>query len=80
MSDADNRRITLDGFSEIDSFVASYMLGRVNRPDWTVAIASPTEQVTSMNGVTVKGQMRLGDLPDADAVIVGSGMRTRSDC
>jgi transcriptional regulator GlxA family with amidase domain len=69
--------VTLDGFNEIDSFVASYMLGRVDRPDWSVAIASPTPQVTSMNGVTVSAQMSLQELPEADAVIVGSGMRTR---
>jgi transcriptional regulator GlxA family with amidase domain len=69
--------VTLDGFNEIDSFVASYMLGRVDRPDWSVAIASPTPHVTSMNGVTVQAQMSLDELPNMDAVIVGSGMRTR---
>ena len=53
------------------------MLGRVARPDWNVAIASPTPQVTSMNGVTVSRQMDMADLGHADAVIVGSGMRTR---
>jgi transcriptional regulator GlxA family with amidase domain len=70
--------VTLDGFNEIDSFVASYMLGRVGRPSWTVAIASPTPQVTSMNGVTVTAHMSLDDLPMADAVILGSGMKTRA--
>ncbi|MCU1593154.1 MAG: peptidase family protein [Frankiales bacterium] len=69
--------VTLDGFNEIDSFVASYMLSRVDRPDWSVSIASPTPQVTSMNGVTVQSQMSLEDLPDADAVLVGSGSKTR---
>lgn len=69
--------VTLDGFNEIDSFVASYMLGRVNRPDWTVAIASPSPRVTSMNGVTIHAQMSLDALPEADAVIVGSGAKTR---
>jgi transcriptional regulator GlxA family with amidase domain len=69
--------VTLDGFNEIDSFVASYMLGRVARPEWSVAIASPTKQVTSMNGVTVLAQMSLDELPHADAVILGSGMKTR---
>jgi transcriptional regulator GlxA family with amidase domain len=69
--------VTLNGFNEIDSFVASYMLSRVDRPDWTVAIASPTPTVTSMNGVTVSAQMSLGDLASMDAVIVGSGMKTR---
>jgi len=57
--------------------VAAYMLGRVDRSDWSVAIASPTPQVTSMNGLTVTAQMTLDELPDADAVIVGSGRRTR---
>jgi transcriptional regulator GlxA family with amidase domain len=69
--------VTLDGFNEIDSFVASYMLSRVDRQDWTVAIASPTPTVTSMNGVTISAQMSLGDLASMDAVIVGSGMKTR---
>ena len=69
--------VTLDGFNEIDSFVASYMLGRVNRPDWNVAIACPAAQVTSMNGVTVHAQMSLDDLTSADAVIIGSGGKTR---
>jgi transcriptional regulator GlxA family with amidase domain len=68
--------VTLDGFNEIDSFVASSMLGRVG-PDWSVSLASPMPQVTSMNGVTVTTQLTLDDLPRADAVIVGSGMRTR---
>jgi len=70
--------VTLDGFNEIDSFIASYMLGRVDRPDWSVAIASPTPQVTSMNGVTVIAQMSLDELPEMDAVLVGSGSKTRA--
>ena len=69
--------VTLDGFNEVDSFVASYVLGRVQQPDWSVAIASPTPKVTSMNGVTIEAQMSLDDLPQMDAVIVGSGSRTR---
>lgn len=69
--------VTLDGFNEIDSFVASYMLARVDRPGWSVSIASPTPQVTSMNGVTIQSQMSLDDLPEMDAVLVGSGSLTR---
>ena len=70
--------VTLDGFNEIDSFVASYMLGRVAQPEWTVAIASPTAQVTSMSGVTITAQMPLDELKSADAVILGSGSKTRT--
>lgn len=69
--------VTLDGFNEVDSFLASHMLGRVNRPDWNVAIACPTPLVTSMNGLTVHAQMSLDDLAATDAVIIGSGARTR---
>lgn len=69
--------VTLDGFNELDSFVASTILGRVQQPDWTVAIASPTPQVTSMNGVTIHAQMSLDEIDHADAVIVGSGVKTR---
>ena len=69
--------VTLDGFNEIDSFVALNMLGRVRRPGWSVAIASPTPQVTSMNGVTIAAQISLSDLVERDAVILGSGRRTR---
>ena len=69
--------VTLDGFNEVDSFVASYMLNRVQRADWRVAIASPSERVTSMNGVTVLAQMGLDEIHTADAVVVGSGSRTR---
>lgn len=69
--------VTLDGFNEIDSFVASAVLHRVDRPDWQVAIAAPAERVTSMNGVEIRAQMPLTELGRADGVIVGSGMRTR---
>jgi transcriptional regulator GlxA family with amidase domain len=69
--------LTLDGFNEIDSFVAQHILCRVRQPDWEVLIASPTASVTSMNGVTVHSQMFVDDLGSADAVIVGSGIKTR---
>lgn len=69
--------ITLDGFNAIDSFVNAHILARVARPDWTVCIAAPTPEVTSMDGVTIRAQMSLEELPEADAVIVGSGIRTR---
>ena len=69
--------LTFDGFNEIDSFVALGILGRIKRPDWRVSIATPTPRVTSMNGVTIEGQCSLEDARSADAVIVGSGMKTR---
>jgi transcriptional regulator GlxA family with amidase domain len=69
--------VTLEGFNEIDSFVSTNMLGRVRREPWRVHIAAPSPRVTSMNGVTVASQMSFDELPAADAVIVGSGTRTR---
>lgn len=67
----------MDGFNAIDSFVNSHILGRVARPDWSVLIAAPQPEVTSMDGVVVKAQMSLDELHEADAVIVGSGIKTR---
>ena len=69
--------LTFDGFNEIDSLVAYHILNRVKRPAWRVSIASPTAQVRSMNGLLVEAQCSLEDGCAADAVIVGSGNRTR---
>jgi transcriptional regulator GlxA family with amidase domain len=69
--------LTFDGFNELDSFIALGVLNRIKTPGWRVSICCPTPEVTSMNGVTVRAQSRLEDARSADAVIVGSGMRTR---
>ncbi len=69
--------VTLDGFNEIDTFVAQHILRRVRRQDWNVSIACPTTTVTSMNGVVVHAQSSIEDLAKADAVIIGSGIQTR---
>jgi len=69
--------LTFDGFNEIDSFVAASILNRLRPQGWSAHITSPTPQVTSMNGVTVERQRPLDHANEADAVIVGSGKRTR---
>jgi transcriptional regulator GlxA family with amidase domain len=69
--------LTFDGFNEMDSFVALTILNRIKKPEWRVSFACPAPKVTSMNGVTVHAQCSLRDACDADAVIVGSGRRTR---
>ena len=69
--------LTFDGFNEIDSLVAFHILNRVKRPGWRVSIASPERQVRSMNGLLVEAQCSLDEGCAADAVIVGSGKRTR---
>jgi transcriptional regulator GlxA family with amidase domain len=69
--------LTFDGFNELDSLIALGILNRIKKPDWRVSIASPTRQVTSMNGVTLEAQASLSEAAEADAVIVGSGMQTR---
>jgi transcriptional regulator GlxA family with amidase domain len=69
--------LTFDGFNELDSLIALGILNRVKRPGWRVTLCSPTPTVTSMNGVTLNSQSRLADARDADAVLVGSGARTR---
>ncbi|MDR5745636.1 DJ-1/PfpI family protein [Caballeronia sp. LZ029] len=69
--------LTFEGFNELDSLIALGILNRVKKPDWKVSIASPSEEVRSMNGVVLKAQATLDDAANADAVIVGSGMLTR---
>jgi len=69
--------LTFEGFNEIDSLVALGILGRVRKPDWRVSIAAPTARVTSMNGVALEAQCSLEEARSADAVIVGSGLKTR---
>jgi transcriptional regulator GlxA family with amidase domain len=69
--------LTFDGFNELDSIVALGILSRVRKTDWRVSLACPTPTVTSMNGVTVQAQATLADASAADAVIVGSGIKTR---
>ncbi|MES2936350.1 MAG: DJ-1/PfpI family protein [Pseudomonadota bacterium] len=70
--------LTFDGFNELDSLIALGILNRVQTPGWRVSIASPTAKVRSMNGVVLEAQASLQDACEADAVIVGSGMQTRS--
>jgi transcriptional regulator GlxA family with amidase domain len=69
--------LTFDGFNELDSLIALGILNRVKRPGWRVSIASPADKVRSMNGVVIEAQASLKDACDADAVLVGSGIRTR---
>ncbi len=69
--------LTFDGYNELDSIVALGILNRVKRPGWRVSLACPTATVTSMNGVVLQAQATLADANAADAVIVGSGIKTR---
>ena len=69
--------LTFPGFNELDSFVALGVLNRVRNPDWRITLCCPEPRVTSMNGVTIDAQSRLEDAAAADAVIVGSGIKTR---
>lgn len=69
--------LTFDGFNELDSFVAAAILNRMRAQGWAAHITSPTEEVTSLNGVTIRRQRPLAFAAEADAVILGSGSRTR---
>jgi transcriptional regulator GlxA family with amidase domain len=70
--------VTFEGFNELDSFIASAMVNRVRQPRQLQAlIVCPTPAVRSMNDVLVHSQAPLGFVREADAVIVGSGVRTR---
>lgn len=72
--------LTFDAFNDLDSLVAMAMLNRIallGDAGWRVRIASPAARVTSMNGLTIEAHEDLSRLGEADAVLVGSGMKTR---
>lgn len=69
--------LTFDGFNELDSFIAAAILNRLKARGWEAHITSPTPEVTSMNGVRVQRQRPLEFAAEADAVLIGSGVRTR---
>lgn len=69
--------LTFEGFNELDSFIAAAILNRMKPQGWTAHITAPDETVTSMNGVRVQRQRPLDFAAQADAVLIGSGIRTR---
>ena len=69
--------LTFDGFNELDSFIAAAILNRLKAKGWRAHITAPSAEVTSMNGVTVQRQRPLEFAAEADAVIIGSGVKTR---
>jgi transcriptional regulator GlxA family with amidase domain len=69
--------LTFDGFNELDSFVAAAIINRLKNKGWKACITSPNAEVTSMNGVTIQSQRPLEFASEADAVIIGSGVKTR---
>jgi transcriptional regulator GlxA family with amidase domain len=69
--------LTFDGFNELDSFIAAAILNRMKPHGWAAHITSPTKTVTSMNGVVVQRQKGLEFTAEADAVLIGSGIKTR---
>ena len=72
--------LTFNGFNELDSLIAFGMLSRISLlgdADWRVSIASPTQRVTSINGLTVDAHIDLSQACAANAVLIGGGMKTR---
>jgi transcriptional regulator GlxA family with amidase domain len=69
--------LTFQGFNELDSLIALGVLNRIKKPTWRVTLCCPEVTVTSMNGVVVHAQSTLAEAQSADAVIVGSGIKTR---
>ena len=69
--------LTFEGYNELDSLIALGVLNRVKKPGWRVSIATTAPRVRSMNGVVIESMASLEEACEADAVIVGSGLRTR---
>src|SRR6266540_805837 len=51
--------VTFDGFNEIDSFVSSHILNRVEVDGWKAEITCPSDTVQSRHGVRVHAQQPL---------------------
>ena len=69
--------LTFQGFNELDSLIALGILNRIKKSGWRVTLCCPESTVTSMNGLIVHAQSALSEVQSADAIIVGSGIRTR---
>ncbi|MFJ3203812.1 DJ-1/PfpI family protein [Streptomyces sp. NPDC086989] len=69
--------VTFDGFNELDSFIASALINRCRKDGLEAFITTPAPVVTSMNGVEVTGQRPMEFIPEADVVLIGSGVKTR---
>jgi len=69
--------ITFDGFNELDSLIVYGILNRIKQPGWRVTIAGSEKRVSSMNGLVLESQVSLLEASSADAVIIGSGIKTR---
>ena len=69
--------LTFEAFNELDSLIALGILNRMKGAGYNVQITCPTDEVTSMNGVTVKAQQPLEFANTADVVLFGSGLATR---
>lgn len=68
--------LTFDAFNELDSFVAAALLNRLATDGVEAQITSPTDTVVSRSGVVVGAQRPLSFAREADAVIIGSGMKS----
>lgn len=69
--------LTLDGFNPLDSLIAHSMLSRLNDSSSCVSIASPEPVIRSMTGLKLERQIALNEIATADAVLIGSGSKTR---
>lgn len=69
--------VTFDGFNELDSFIASALINRCRKEGLEAFITTPTQVITSLNGVEVRGQRPLEFVTEADVVLIGSGVKTR---
>lgn len=69
--------LSFEGFNELDSLIAFGILNRVKQPGWRVTIASNAARIRSMSGLVIEPQATLAEANTADAVLIGSGNRTR---
>ncbi|MBY0234937.1 MAG: AraC family transcriptional regulator, partial [Burkholderiaceae bacterium] len=70
--------LSFDGFNELDCFIALGLLNRLRPLGWSAELCGPGHSVSSMNGVSVQLQRPLEWANEAEVVLFGAGLYTRS--
>lgn len=68
--------LTFDAFNELDSFVVAALLNRLDAEGVRAHIVAPSARVVSKHGIVVEAQQPLAFAAQADAVVIGSGMKS----
>uniref|UniRef100_UPI0035B18DA8 hypothetical protein n=1 Tax=Chitinimonas sp. TaxID=1934313 RepID=UPI0035B18DA8 len=69
--------VTLEGFNEIDVFLALGILNQMRAEGWRADIVAATPKITSVNGVIIASQRPLEWANESDVVLFASSVQMR---